>query len=45
MINLEAAGKPDVFIKSGMGQGMLSFSEIKTHTRLKHFDWRSENEH
>jgi hypothetical protein len=25
-----------------MGQGMLSFSEIKTHTRLKHFDWRSE---
>src|SRR5262245_32361547 len=28
--------------KNGMGQGMLSFSENKTHTRLKRFDWRSE---
>jgi hypothetical protein len=27
---------------NGMGQGMLSFSEKKTHTRLKRFDWRSE---
>jgi hypothetical protein len=25
-----------------MGQGMLSFSENKTQTRLKLFDWRSE---
>ena len=41
MITLEAAGVPDVFV-NGVGQGMLSFSENKTHTRLKHFDWRSE---
>jgi hypothetical protein len=35
MITLEAAGKPDVFVMNGVGQGMLSFSENKTHTRMK----------
>lgn len=42
MITFEATGQPGVFNTNGMGQGMLSFSENKTHTRLKHFDWRSE---
>jgi hypothetical protein len=27
---------------NGLGQGMLSFSKIKTQTRMKRFDWRSE---